>query len=83
MSEPADIDGILRLANEVRAARLPSPTTARRIREEAGVSIRDAAHALEVDPITLIRWEHSRTKPRREHAQRWRSLLDALEGATK
>jgi transcriptional regulator with XRE-family HTH domain len=78
-----DVDGILRLANEVRAAKLPSPATARRIREEAGVSIRDAAKALDVDPITVIRWEHSRTKPRREHARRWRELLDALEGATK
>jgi DNA-binding transcriptional regulator YiaG len=71
-------DSIGTLVDEVRAARLPSPATCRRIREEAGVSIRDAAQALGVDPLTVIRWELSRTRPRREHAQAWRALLDAL-----
>jgi DNA-binding transcriptional regulator YiaG len=83
MSESADIDGILRLENEIRASRLPSPAVARRIRREAGVSIREAANAIDVDKVTLIRWEHGRAKPRRGHAQRWRALLDVLERATE
>jgi len=79
MSKSAVPDSIQVLADEVRSARLPPPATCRRIREEAGVTLRDVAAALEVEPITVLRWEHGRTKPRRVHAQRWRVLLEALE----
>jgi DNA-binding transcriptional regulator YiaG len=79
MSASAEIDRIETLADEVRAARLPSPATCRRIREEHGVTLRDVAAAVGVEPLTVLRWEHSRSKPRREHARRWRALLEALE----
>src|SRR5687768_4809439 len=71
---------IIQLAQEVRWAQLPSPAECRRIRIAAGVSLREAAAPIGVDAMTLWRWENGRARPRREHAMRYRKLLDALEG---
>ncbi len=51
---------------------------ARRVREQAGLSLREAAAELGVDHSTLGRWETGRVAPRRDHALAWAQLLDAL-----
>lgn len=71
------------LVEQVLAARLPSPAIRREIREAAGLSYRRMAEALEVDPMTLWRWEKGKTTPKLEDAGRYRMLLDALAEAAK
>jgi DNA-binding transcriptional regulator YiaG len=66
-------------AREQEAAALPTPREARRIRERSGTSIREMATILKVTPKTIVKWEHGRSTPTREHAARWRQLLDALD----
>ena len=70
------------LAREVRDSRLPAATVRRRIRQDAGVSLRAAARALEVDPMTILRWEKGQ-EPSRSHAVAYRQLLDALTEAVE
>jgi len=70
------------LVAQVRESRLPSPTVCRQVREENGVSIREAAEALEVSPLTYIRWERGEVKPRRKHAIQYRRFLDALRAVS-
>jgi transcriptional regulator with XRE-family HTH domain len=71
----ADIDG---LVERLRAARLPAPSARRKIREDAGVSLRVGADALGVEVLTLRRWE-SGTPPRRLDDQiRYAEFLDRL-----
>lgn len=79
-TELANPDPVAALVAEVKAARLPPPTARRRIRERAGVSLRDAAAALGVHAMTVHRWETS-AEPNREHAIAYRRLLEALEEA--
>jgi len=71
------------LVEQVLAARLPSPAIRREIRETAGLSYRRMAEALEVDSMTVWRWEKGRTTPKLEDAGRYRSLLDALAEVAK
>ncbi|MGA7416491.1 MAG: helix-turn-helix domain-containing protein [Acidimicrobiales bacterium] len=66
----------------VRDSRLPSPATRRRIRESAEVTIREAAEALGVAPMTYIRWERGDVRLRRAHALDYRAFLDALSEAS-
>lgn len=74
--EPGDLDD---LVGRLRAGRLPAAPRRRRIREAAGVSLRDAASTLGVATMTLHRWERG-THPRKlEDAIRYRELLDRLE----
>jgi transcriptional regulator with XRE-family HTH domain len=54
----------------------------RRIREAAEVTIREAAAALGVAPMTYIRWERGDVKLRRAHAIDYRRFLDALSEAS-
>lgn len=75
-SAEADFNGILA---DVEAARLPPPSSRRRVRLAAGLTLRDVATALEVAPLTVQRWESGRCKPKRHHAQRYRELLERLE----
>lgn len=79
-SKSARSDRFTVLAKEVREAVLPPARERKRIRQAAGVSIRDAARALGTHPMTLIRWERGE-QPRRENAIAYRHLLDALRGA--
>jgi DNA-binding transcriptional regulator YiaG len=67
------------LLEQMRAAQLPRPRDRRRIREDAGLSQAQVATALNVDPMTVSRWERGVTKPRLEQAIAYRSLLDQLE----
>jgi len=77
-SKAARID-VEELVGQLREARLPSPATRRRIREEAGVTLREAAAVLGVHPVTVLRWEHGRVPPRRENATAYKRLLRTLE----
>jgi DNA-binding transcriptional regulator YiaG len=74
-SEVAQFDGLL---SQVRAAQLPPGRDRRRIREDAGVSIREAAEAVGVAPMTFWRWETGEAQPTRANAMAYRRLLDAL-----
>jgi transcriptional regulator with XRE-family HTH domain len=66
------------LMTSVRDSRLPSPAVRRQIREEARVTIREAAKANGVAPMTYLRWERGEAQPRRQHAIEYRRFLDAL-----
>lgn len=70
------------LAEQVRAAQLPSPAMRRTIRRGAGVSLAEVASELGVATVTVLRWERGTSVPRREHAIAYRQLLDALREAT-
>lgn len=75
MTTPAE-----QLLSDVRVAReLPSPSTARFIRQTARVSQSAMARALEVDRTTLARWEAGAMKPRPAQMRRWSDLLAALQ----
>jgi DNA-binding transcriptional regulator YiaG len=80
MSSLANLDSatIDRLLADLRASRLPPSGRRRRIRQEAGASLRDIARALGVSPMTVLRWEEG-VQPKRAHAIAYRQLLDALE----
>lgn len=82
ITETANSDPIDELVAAVRAAKLPPPPRERRrIRNVAGVSLRDAAQALGVTNLTVSRWERGIAEPKHEHATRYRRLLDALTDA--
>jgi DNA-binding XRE family transcriptional regulator len=70
------------LVTSVRDSRLPSSTERRQTREAAKVTIREAAAALGVSPMTYVRWERDEVQPRREHAVQYRQFLDALRTAS-
>jgi DNA-binding XRE family transcriptional regulator len=79
-----DLSSIELLVEQVRSARLPSPAKRKSIRKAAGVTLREVAAALGVDPMTVWRWEQGGkrgTNPNRERAVRYRALLAALEEA--
>lgn len=80
-STSAASDPVQALAAQVRASRLPPPQRRRRIREDAGVSLRQGARSLGTDPMTLLRWERGEVNPRTDHAIAYRQFLDALEQA--
>lgn len=65
------------LLERVRARRrLPPPTERRRIRERAGVSLRDLAAAVGVSHATIRNWEAGSTP--REHRAAYARLLEEL-----
>jgi DNA-binding transcriptional regulator YiaG len=59
----------------IRARWLARSGEGRRIRERAGLSLREVADAVGVDPTTLARWEHDRSVPRSRAAQRWADVI--------
>lgn len=69
------------LAEQVRAARLPDPAERKRIRNAAGVSLREAAAVVPTSPDVLRRWEAGTVTPRRVNAVRYAALLDELSRA--
>lgn len=69
---------LIELAGEVQAAQLPSPAERRRIRRDSGLPLRRCAVAIDVDPMTLLRWERGQSEPRHENAIKYRQLLDTL-----
>jgi DNA-binding transcriptional regulator YiaG len=58
-----------------RARALAKSGDALRIRQRAGLSIRDLAGELDVWPSTVNRWERGERVPRGEAALRWVALL--------
>jgi len=70
------------LLDEARAARrLPAPSLARAIREDAGISVARMASELGVHRATLSRWEAGENRPRGSRRAAWATLLDNLRGA--
>jgi DNA-binding transcriptional regulator YiaG len=76
--ESAVPEAVADLVSRIQKAKLPPVPRRRRIREAAGVSMREMARTLDVDVMTVARWESGAT-PRPEHAMVYRQLLDALE----
>jgi DNA-binding transcriptional regulator YiaG len=64
---------------DLQASRLPDTAARKGLRESAGLSSRQLASALGVTATTVIRWERGAI-PSREHAIRYREVLDALRG---
>lgn len=58
---------------------LAADGTARRLREAAGISLREAASAVQTHPATLSRGETGKQKPSPELALRWAAMLDQLQ----
>jgi DNA-binding XRE family transcriptional regulator len=69
------------LATLVRDARLPAPAERKRIREAAGVSLRQMAAELGVSPMSTSAWERGEVEPRLDHAAAYGRLLAELESA--
>jgi DNA-binding transcriptional regulator YiaG len=61
---------------------LPPPWRRRQIREEARVSQRELASALDVGVMALNRWERGLRNPRGRHAALYATALKRLELAT-
>ena len=66
------------LADEVRAAKLPSPAMARAIREAAGVAQARLARELKVHRLTVSRWETGERHPRGPNRASYAALLHEL-----
>lgn len=81
MSELASPNAADDLVQRVRAARLPHPSIRERIRIDAGLSLRALADELDVDPMSVYRWEKGLVRPRLDHAIAYRELLDRLQEA--
>jgi DNA-binding transcriptional regulator YiaG len=73
-SKPQSLDTFLA---ELASTRLPEPASRRGLRVGAGLSSRQLARAIGVSATTVGRWENGAT-PRRDHAIRYREILDAL-----
>lgn len=71
------------LVARVRGAQLPTPSQRKRIRNSAGVTLREMGVALCVTPMTVLRWERGERRPTLEHAVSYRRLLEALEDAVR
>jgi HTH-type transcriptional regulator/antitoxin MqsA len=70
------------LVEHVRAAqRLPAPAVAKAIRLAAGVTQQQIAVELQIDRVTVARWELGERTPRGELRLRYIALLDELREA--
>jgi len=65
--------------NEVIRGRHGVVDRGRRIREAAGLSLRELAHELRVNEGTLSRWENGECRPRPEAAARYYRVLTQIE----
>ncbi len=64
----------------LRDARALGPSgRGRRARLAARLSLSDFAQAINVDAASLCRWEHGRTRPRRDAALRWLAAVEDLD----
>jgi DNA-binding transcriptional regulator YiaG len=55
---------------------------ARKIREDAGLSLSEAAQPVKVDPVTIWRWEAGQRTPRGDDALRYLRVLQVLKKAS-
>lgn len=75
MNEPTHYGALLEQVRSRR--RLPVPAERRRIREEAGISLRAVAGALGVSHTAVASWERGSTP--REHRSEYAQLLQEIE----
>lgn len=71
------------LIERAKASQLPRPSERRRIREQARLTYRDVGQALNVDPMTVFRWEKGTVTPRPHHAIAYGRLLGEIEEALR
>ena len=69
-----------RLEAMLTIRRLQDSGQARRIREQAGVSVALLARSIGVQEATVWRWETGRSRPREEAALRWLAALETMAG---
>jgi DNA-binding transcriptional regulator YiaG len=68
------------LLERVRSRRgLPSPAERRRIREQAGVSLRELGMAIGVSHVAITRWEAGAQPASAAHAKAYGRLLEELK----
>ncbi|MER6103718.1 helix-turn-helix domain-containing protein [Streptomyces sp. NPDC001832] len=61
-----------------RAPDLPIPAVRRQLRLADGLTQRQLADALQVKPLTILRWESGQTDPRRPWRDAYAQLLQRL-----
>ncbi|MEU9031460.1 helix-turn-helix transcriptional regulator [Streptomyces sp. NPDC048383] len=61
-----------------RVPDLPPPAVRRQLRLADGLTQRQLADALEVKPLTILRWESGQTEPRRPWRDAYVRLLQRL-----
>jgi transcriptional regulator with XRE-family HTH domain len=71
-----------RLEAMLTIRRLQDSGQARRIREQAGVSVALLARSIGVQEATVWRWETGRSRPREDAALRWLAALERMAGDT-
>jgi DNA-binding transcriptional regulator YiaG len=71
-----------RLEAMLTIRRLQDSGQARRIREQAGVSVALLARSIGVQEATVWRWETGRSRPREDAALRWLEALERMAGDT-
>jgi transcriptional regulator with XRE-family HTH domain len=71
------LKNLTRIRQEAKSGR------ARMRRQNAGLSLRDLAAALGVDPATLWRWETGRSIPRATAALQWAEALQEVDGVRR
>lgn len=74
----AEKEGVADLAARLRVPRLPPPAERRAIRVAAGATLRDTATALQVNAMTVSRWERGLAEPWPRHRASYLCLLAAL-----
>jgi DNA-binding transcriptional regulator YiaG len=72
-----------RLEAMLTIRRLQDSGQARRIREQAGVSVALLARSIGVQEATVWRWETGRSRPREDAALRWLEALERMAGDEK
>jgi DNA-binding transcriptional regulator YiaG len=66
------------LANARARQGLPTPVERRRIRESAGISLRQLGAVLGVSPMAVFRWEQGATPRDPDRAREYALLLEDL-----
>ncbi|MFH8894266.1 helix-turn-helix domain-containing protein [Streptomyces sp. NPDC017949] len=61
-----------------RAPDLPTPAVRRQLRLADGLTQRQLADALQVKPLTILRWESGQTAPRQPWRDAYARLLQRL-----
>jgi DNA-binding transcriptional regulator YiaG len=70
------------LIARVESRKLPPSEERRRIREAAGLTQAEVAEALEVDAVTVLRWERG-ARPRSGRIEAYARLLAKLDRASR
>jgi len=71
------------LLERLRALQLPPPAQRREIRKAARASLSAVAQELNVDAMTVSRWERGLARPRDRHVVAYRRLLEGLADLVK